>query len=243
MLVDITYAIKRKARDEEDETMKGFYHPDSPVLFAEHDKITTTDDCPFPLKTDTFEVLLWGVSIKHETWPPKEGERDTTRDTFCVVRHTKECCGHTVEDRVGFQEGVEDFDHHGTEFVGADYSAGAWERRIELFRQWPCDICGMVIHNLWCYGYSDTVTKRGEFPDIQKELEESSPGFAALKKGKGHAAGLRLLLDANWLNWDEFIDWEAYCALLDTLPQGRNNDVSDRSKWRARGIAINNETT
>ena len=82
----------------------GFYHPDCPLLFADHDQITRLSDCPFPLKTDSFKVLLFG---KSKTKPG---------DTFAVVEYQK-TCGHTVQERITFCEGVEDFTHGGSRFV------------------------------------------------------------------------------------------------------------------------------
>jgi len=158
-----------------------FHHPACPLLFRQHDKITTLEDCPFPLKTPTFEVLAFGVNI----YLPAD-ERSREDDKFALVRYTKPSCGHTVEERIPFQEGVEDFDHYGTPFKGADYSIQNWERRIERFRNsLKCDVCHMAERAFW-------LRRIGEGPRGAK---------AALKQ-------LRFLLDYNYGNWCEFLNWD-----------------------------------
>lgn len=137
---DIKYSIHY--RNHTPEKSDGFYHPDSPVLFAVHNKITSVEDCPFPLKTDTFQVLLYGVELLKPA-------------TFVVVEYRKGC-GHLVQEQVRFEEDVEDFDHYGTKFTGASYSVNDWEKRIEFFRKYPCAVCQLVKHSLWIYSIGES---------------------------------------------------------------------------------------
>lgn len=158
-----------------------FHHPSCPLLFRNHDEITTLDDCPFPLKTDSFEVLAFGRNLRKG----EPGKRDESQDTFAVVRYTK-ICGHTVEERITFQEGVEDFDHYGTPFIGKDYSINNWEKRIEFFRtSLPCDICQHLSNAIW----------HREMGDGARSKEKAISDFL-------------LILNANWPNWKSFIDKE-----------------------------------
>jgi hypothetical protein len=158
------------------ELSDGFHHADCPVLFA-IDTIGNLSDCPFPLKTDTFEVLAFGRTEKSPDNEPKHGHSHT----FAVVRFTKGC-GHTVEERIPFSEGVESFDHYGTRFEGADYSIANWQKRIEFFRQYPCDVCGLVKHSAWIW---------------TQGLGESNR--------KRQIVRCIMLLDANFANWRDFI--------------------------------------
>lgn len=119
-----------------------------PVIYNT-DVITSLDDCPFPLKTDSFEVLAFG--------------RETNKDNgkFAIVEYRKNC-GHLVQEKVRFEEGRQDFEHYETKFIGADYSIENWERRIELFRTIvDCDVCNMKKHALWIFaeGYSEPGNK------------------------------------------------------------------------------------
>ena len=160
---------------------EAFYHPECPILYAMHDEITNLSDCPFPLETATFKVLLFG----------KSKLSDKPRDTFAVVEYRKSC-GHLVQERIPFCEGVEDFDHYGTKFIGADYSINNWERRIEFFRtNLPCDVCQMAEHCLWIYN--------------------SGHGENNKKKTIQH---LLTLLNYNFANWKEFVDLEKVEARL-----------------------------
>lgn len=153
-----------------------FFHPDCPVLFGEHDTIGNLADCPFPLETDTFKVLLFGQSISRN-------DKNGHDNKFAVVEY-KKSCGHTVQERITFMEKVEDFDHYGTKFKGAEYSIKDWQRRIEFFRTiCPCDVCGMVKHSLWCQGYEDT-----------------------RKPEKKRIAALARRLDYNFANWRDMTD-------------------------------------
>lgn len=126
--------IKYKNRDFD------FYHKTCEVLY-DTDSITTLDDCPFPLKTDTFKVIHFGAT-------KDAGGRDCK---FAVVEYTKSC-GNTVIERIPFMEGVKDFESHGDKFKGADYSINNWKDRIEFFRtNLPCDIIQLVNHSIWIY--------------------------------------------------------------------------------------------
>ena len=151
------------------EKSDGFYHAACPLLYST-DEITDLSDCPFPLKTNSFEVLIFGKSISD------------FRSTFAVVRYQKKC-GHVVEERISFQEGVEDFEHCGTKFFGADYSIKNWESRIEFFRTvLPCDVCQMVEHSRWIFGTGLGSNSR------KKSIEE-----------------LLFLLNASFANWQNFV--------------------------------------
>lgn len=161
------------------ELSEGFYRPDCPVLYAEHDTIGRLEDCPFPLKTETFEVLLFGTS---KTFPTQDKKYGDTR-TFAVVDWTK-ACGHKVQDRVSFIENVKTFDHYGTIFTGESYSIKAWEKRMEFFRGYPCDVCAMIKHGVWIY---------------RKRLSDELRSKA---KALEHTL---FLLDANFGNWREFV--------------------------------------
>lgn len=162
-----------------------FYHPDCPILFANHDTIGQLSDCPFPLKTTTFEVLLFGTSRD------RSGDLHDHERKLAVVEHTKRC-GHTVSERITFEEGVQDFEHCGTIFSGASYSIKNWATRIELFRSgWSCEICQVVEHHLWCW----------------------SEGISAKSRKKSEAS-LLLTLNYNWENWQDFVSIDAYRECL-----------------------------
>jgi len=167
------------------EASDGFYHKDSPLLFAGHDEITSLDDCPFPLKTDSFEVVLFG---KNKNQP---------KDSFAVVKYEKSC-GHTVSERIPFQEGVKDFTSHGDLFIGANYSIKSWKNRIEYFRnQLPCDVCQMVKHSVWIY-----------------EIGEGG------RSKKGVLKSLLYLLNYNYSNWEEFISIDTIKGKLMAAKRG-----------------------
>lgn len=118
----------------------GFHHTAHHALYAEHDEITALTDCPFPVKTGTFEVLAFGRDMK------KAG------DTFSLVQYIKPACGHMCEERIPFQEGVETFEHHGTTFGGPSYSIANWQKRINFFRCClRCPVCQMAEHCRWIY--------------------------------------------------------------------------------------------
>lgn len=174
------------------ELSDGFYHKDCPVLYGQHDTITSLSECPFPLKTDSFEVLLWGNS---KSFPDDKPEHGHTK-RFAVVRFTK-ACGHTVEERISFIEGVKTFTHHGTEFKGESYSVNDWERRIEFFRNTRCDICGLVEHGRWIFGTGMGVNSRR----------------LAVKR-------TLFLLNANYHNWPDFITEKEIVAKFAATKRG-----------------------
>ncbi len=154
-----------------------FYHPDCPVLYGQHDTIGSLADCPFPLETDSFKVLLFGKSVNHAS------ENSGHSNKFAVVEY-KKSCGHTVQERIPFIEGVKDFDHYGTTYTGASYSINDWQARIEFFRTiCPCDVCQMVKHSLW-----------------SKETADRKPSEVKRIKQLTH------LLDYNFANWREMTD-------------------------------------
>ena len=158
-----------------------FHHPATPLLFKNHDGLTSLDDCPFQLKTDSYEVIAFGESIADDI----EGERTKEYDRVALIRYTKKC-GHTVEERITFCEGVEDFDHYGTKFIGADYSISNFAKRIEFFRtNLPCDVCQMADRAVW--------------------LREIGEGARAKNKA---VENLKSLLDYNYGNWQKFINWD-----------------------------------
>ena len=139
------------------------------------DKITSLDECPFPLKTETFEVLAFGERV-----------RDSEVEKFAVIQYRKGC-GHLAQDRIGFFENVQDFEHHGTPFKGEDYKIANWQKRIAYFQSNPCDICAMAKHQAWLQSFSDT-----RLP------------------GKKRLAQFLLLMNHNWSNWREFISEKGF---------------------------------
>lgn len=161
------------------EKSDGFYHPDCPVLYKQHDTITSLSDCPFPLQTDSFRVIHFGTSVDPAESKPEHGH--TRR--FAVVEYTKGC-GHTVQERISFIEDVKTFEHYGTVFTGESYSINDWQRRIEYFRSGLCEVCALVQHSLWCYSIGETSSS------LEKLLEH-----------------IRRLLDYNFGNWQEFTPW------------------------------------
>ena len=118
-------------------------HPEHDCLY-DGDKLTSLADCPFPLKTETFEVLSFGERI-----------RDDGPEKVAVVSYHKGC-GHLAHDRIGFFEHVKDFSHYGTPFKGDDYKIANWQARIEYFRAHPCEVCKLAEHSAWLQTYSDT---------------------------------------------------------------------------------------
>ena len=126
--------IKYKNRED------GFHHKTCDVLY-DIDIITSLHDCPFPLETDTFKVIHFGVT--------KDGAGRDCK--FAVVEYTKSC-GNTVIERIPFIEGVKDFTSYGEDYKGSDYSTSNWEKRIEFFRtNLPCDVVQRVNHSIWIY--------------------------------------------------------------------------------------------
>lgn len=176
---NISYSISYK--NHTPETSGGFYHLDSPVLFGASDVIGELSDCPFPLETDSFKVLLFG---KVNNW-----NADIKDDgKFAVVEYTKKC-GHKVQERIAFYEGVQTFDHYGTTFEGISYSIKNWEKRIEFFRTVPCDICSLTKHAHW----------------IRRENL-----YGKKLSKKAYIEKLRRLLDYNFCNWSDFFDIDGY---------------------------------
>ncbi len=165
----------------------GFYHPECHLLYAQHDEITSLSDCPFPLETPSFKVLLFGKEkLKPAVW--------------AVVEYTKSC-GHTVQEKVRFEEGVKDFDHYGKQFIGADYSVQNWERRIEFFRTCLlCDVCHTLQRAIWLW----------------------TSGSADAKSKAKHEASTLRLLDYNYANWRELVSWEKFQADLAKAKKGRD---------------------
>ena len=149
------------------------------MLFAEHDIIGELKDCPFPLKTPTFEVLLFGTSKTFAYSNKKYGNNKT----FVVVDWIK-VCGHRVQDRVPFIENVETFEHYGTVFEGESYSIKSWEDRLERFRQYPCDVCRLIKHSVWCY---------------RERLSDE------LRTKKAALTMCLRILDHNFANWRDFV--------------------------------------
>lgn len=144
-------------------------HPQYDCLY-DGDTLTSISNCPFPVKTSTFEVLAWG-----------ERQRKEGVEQVAVIAYRK-ACGHNAQDRIGFMEWVQDFEHCGTLFKGDDYKLASWERRIEFFRGYSCDVCRMAEHLAWLQEYRDT----------------RLPGAKRLKQ-------FRLLMNYNWSNWTSFI--------------------------------------
>jgi len=184
---EIKYSIQYLKRTPE--LSDGFYHPESPVLFAQHCKITTLDDCPFPLETDSFKVLLWGEEIQKPA-------------TFAVVEFRK-ACGHVVQDMIRFEEGVQDFDHYGTKFIGAEYSFKDWKGRIERFRNYPCEVCAMVKHALWIY----------------------ATGEGARSRVKAEERALHLL-NWNYGNWQDFISPAQLHKAFEAVKYGKDETLA-----------------
>lgn len=167
------------------EDSNGFYHAANPLLYAEHDEITTLEDCPFPLKSDTYEVLTFGRSKVEKG------------DTFAIVRYQKKC-GHVVEERIGFKENVQDFEHGGTKFIGADYSIKSYAKRIEFFRTiLGCDVCQILEHGRWIFGTGLGVNSR--------------------KKATERALSL---LNYNFANWREFVTEKEVVAKFAATKRG-----------------------
>ncbi len=170
----------------------GFYHADSPHLFAQHDTITSLADCPFPLKTDSFKVIAFGTSKSFPDDKPEHGHSKR----FAVVEYVK-ACGHLARERISFVEGVKTFDHYGTTFTGESYSIADWENRIEKFRNYPCEVCAMIRHAVWIWSI-------GEEP-----------------RGRAKAiARCIFLLDANFLNWREFETEAQIAAKFEAIKRG-----------------------
>lgn len=172
-----------------------FHHPACRCLFAQHDTIGNLADCPFPLQTETFRVLLWGDSISL----PDDSEKGYGESKkFAAVEFTKRC-GHTVQERIPFMENVRTFNHYGKTFEGSSYSVNDWQRRIEFFRQGDCDVCDLVRHSLWIWSI-------GEGPNSRAKA----------------IARCRMLLNANFGNWQSFVsDADMVRRFAETKRNGR----------------------
>jgi hypothetical protein len=153
----------------------GFHHPEHRAIYAHLDTPTTLADCPFPLETETFRVIVFGTSEQAGNGTP-----GTSR--FALVEYVK-ACGHVAQDRIGFFEGVRDFDHYGKKFTGADYSIENWEARIEYFRNTLCPVCEMFEHCRWAHFHA------GERTASRKRT----------------LARFDLLMAANFTNWADFV--------------------------------------
>lgn len=175
------------------ELSDGFYHADCPQLFAQHDTIGKLSDCPFPLKTDSFRAIHFGATISQ---PDDAAKGYGHSRTFAVVEYEKEC-GHWAHERITFAEDVKTFDHYGTTFEGASYSIKDWRRRIEYFRQTPCEVCAMVKHCVWIFGTGMGVNSR--------KLAQKRCVF---------------LLDSNFANWREFVSESEIAAKFAAVKRG-----------------------
>lgn len=158
----------------------GLYHPDHPALYSPHDTLTSLADCPFPLETATFKVIAFGDTTQN-------GGTGLPPGKVAIVEYTKHC-GHTAQDRIGFFEGVQDFDHYGTKFAGKSYSITNWENRIECFRQTLCPVCDMYEHCRWAHFHAGERT-------------------AARKRT---LARFDLLMNANFGNWQDYVSREDF---------------------------------
>lgn len=173
--------IKYKNRGGESDAL--YKHPYNPLLYRT-DTVTQLTDCPFPLKTDSFTVLAFGDVEPHTA--------DPGSTKFTIVEYTKRC-GHTVQERINFIEGVQDFDHYGTKFTGKSYSIKDWKNRIEYFRGCLCDVCALASHVKWARLHAEEcVTSKKK----------------AIKR-------FLLLMNANYKNWQEFITLEQFAASLE----------------------------
>lgn len=160
----------------------GFHHPEIPQVYAHLDTIGELADCPFPTVTESFRVIAYGETKQDGGHGPVPGS-----GRFAVVEYTKHC-GHVARDRVAFWEGIQDFDHYGTKFSGASYSIENWQARIEFFRGTLCPVCDMFEHARWAHFHAG---------------ERTAPKKKTL-------ARFDLLMDANFLNWQEFVSRESF---------------------------------
>ena len=153
------------------------------------DKSLGKEACPFPTKTDTFEVVDFGTGQGYpDDDPPLHGrdQKNGERETWVHVIWTRPC-GHTVLDRVNFWEGVETFSHYGTVFKGEEYSIKDWKRRMEYFRtSGVCDCCKISRHLWWI--------RRIGMTRSCGLTEKSLPEY------------VEQMLDHSYLNWREFVD-------------------------------------
>lgn len=188
-----TIAYKNHTPEKSD----GFYHPDCPVLYAGCDTIGSLDDCPFPLKTDTFRVLLFGSVRQYPDTDAKYGN-----DQKFVVVEWNKVCGHTVQERVNFIENVQTFDHYGKVFTGESYSIESWVERLEYFRNTPCDVCSLIRHLVWCA--RERISGNKSSKRAERECLES--------------------LNYNFENWQNFITPESLHRRFGVWDDGVNDD-------------------
>lgn len=154
-------------------------HTENPDLYEGHDTPGKLKDCPFPLETDSFKILSWGDTVNRSA-PGHPGK-------VAVVQFRKKC-GHMARERIAFYEGVQDFDHYGTKFIGADYSVNNWEKRIEFFRQGLCPVCNIYEHCRWAHFHAG---------------ERTAPRKRTLSR-------FSLLMNANFENWRDFVSTEDF---------------------------------
>lgn len=162
------------------ENASSLAHPAHPAMYSPHDTLGNLSDCPFPLVTGSFRVILFGTTAQDGRGTPGAGR-------FAVVEYIKRC-GHTAQDRVAFFEGVQDFDHYGTVFKGSSYSITAWQERIEYFRNTLCPVCDLYEHCRWAHFHA------GERTATRKRT----------------LARFDLLMSANFLNWQDFVSREDF---------------------------------
>ena len=162
------------------ENRSSLEHPAHPALYHPHDTPGSLEDCPFPTVTDSFRVVMFGTTTQDGNGIPGAGKA-------AVVEYRKHC-GHVAQDRIAFFEGVKDFNHYGTEFIGADYSIENWQRRIEFFRNTLCPVCDMFEHVRWAHFHA------GERTSARKRTLER----------------FDLLMSANFLNWQDFVSREDF---------------------------------
>jgi len=172
-VLPLTLSIRTPGRTFE--ASDGLYHPECSLLYVS-DTITSLDECPFPLDTDSFKVLLFG----------REQPRANTGFSRWTVVEYRKGCGHIVQEKIRFEEGVKDFQHYGTQFTGASYSINDWKNRIEYFRKGRCEVCAMIEHYLWLY-----LTGEG---GSRKSTTERA----------------KLVLNYNYENWQEFVSFEKF---------------------------------
>lgn len=175
-------------------------HPDCLLLYGGLDTVTSLELCPFPLKTDTFEVLLFG-DYKNEC--SKTQVPDCSEGKWAVVEYVKSC-GHRVQERIPFFENVQTFTHYGDVFEGSSYSVNAWEERIEFFRTiLPCAVCQLVYHAAWIY--KERLAERGKEKCIVDCLQA---------------------LEANFDNWRDFMSEAEVRGQFDRLPPAKPRSKS-----------------
>jgi hypothetical protein len=136
------------------------------------DVLDAAIDLPFPEKGEGYEVFASGTNT-----------RDERPNRFVLVRLARSC-GHTEEARIGFFEGVEDFEHYGTKFTGASYSINGpegGEARLQSFRKHTCDMCSMIRHAEWTWEERLTGTSKAKhIANTEANLLRSYPSVEAV---------------------------------------------------------------